>query len=221
VPGSNLHVVSGSLILGVAALALACRAIEDGPPVRNPLAETPGATVTSTLPAASATATRTLAAGAAAEAATAQAIEAMAGWLGVPQRDLTPQAVEVVDWPDACLGVKQPLLCAQVVTPGYRVRLEDALGAAHTVHIEGRTGRTVWAGEVLLEATVTSVDATARRVTVQAGGRAVTLRIAPGTTWFPEDGEAQASGKRARVAYDPAGTPGGLGTVAWVALEGS
>lgn len=32
---------------------------------------------------------------------------------------------EEVEWPDSCLGVSSPdVLCAQVITPGYRVRLE-------------------------------------------------------------------------------------------------
>lgn len=231
-PGSRLWRTSAVAVLAATALLAACGAIEDdGPPVRNPLAETqtPGATASITpasaptpTPAATSTAPPgTPPSGGAAEVAAARAIEAMAGWLGVPQRELTPRLVEAVEWSDSCLGVKQPLLCAQVVTPGYRVRLQDALGATHTVHVEARSGRTVWAGEVVVEATVTSVDTNARRITVQAGGQTFTLRLAPGTTWFPEDGERQAAGKRARVAYDPASAPGTSGTAAWVALEGS
>jgi len=215
----------------IASLFAGCGAIEDhDPPVRNPLAETqtPGATASITPPAASPTPEATStppagtpASGGAAEVAAARATEAMAGWLGVPQRELTPRLVEAVEWSDSCLGVKQPLLCAQVVTPGYRVRLEDALGATHTAHVEARSGRAVWAGEVVVDATVTSVDTNARRMTMQAGGQTLTLRLAPGTTWFPEDGERRAAGKRARVAYDPAAAPGTPGTAAWAALEGS
>ncbi|MGE3794074.1 MAG: hypothetical protein AB7I38_09100 [Dehalococcoidia bacterium] len=228
--GRRLLWPSMTAMLGVAALVVACGAIEDEQPARNPLAETPAATGTPTEPTAappSGTATPaagpidgTPASGAAAELAAGRAIEAMAGWLGVAQRDLTPRLVEAVEWPDACLGVRQPLLCAQVITPGYRVRLEDALGAAHTVHLDARSTHAVWAGEVVADATVTSVDATARRATIQTSSQTLTLRLAPGTAWFPDDGERQAAGKFARVAYDPAAAPGTPGTVAWIALEG-
>lgn len=45
--------------------------------------------------------------------------------LGVDADAATIAAVESVDWPDACLGVSQPdVMCAQVITPGYRVVIE-------------------------------------------------------------------------------------------------
>ncbi|MEZ4553492.1 MAG: hypothetical protein R3B59_06235 [Dehalococcoidia bacterium] len=236
--GRHLLWPSMSALCGLAALASACGAIEDEQPTRNPLAATPAATGIPTEPTtsspsgtaspaagpASPAATHvdgTPASGAAAELAAGRAIEAMAGWLGVAQRELTPRLVEAVEWPDACLGVRQPLLCAQVVTPGYRVRLEDALGATHTVHLDARSPHAAWAGEVVEDVTVTGMDVSARRATVQTSGNTLTLRLAPGTTWFPEDGERQAVGKRARVAYDPAAAPGTPGTAVWVALEGS
>ncbi|HZP58329.1 MAG TPA: hypothetical protein VFC53_12370 [Dehalococcoidia bacterium] len=35
-------------------------------------------------------------------------------------------SVEAVAWPDACLGIDQPgKVCAQVITPGYRIVVED------------------------------------------------------------------------------------------------
>ncbi|MBX7111235.1 MAG: hypothetical protein K1X87_05235 [Dehalococcoidia bacterium] len=217
---------AGALVL--ASLLVACGAIEDRQPARNPLAETPlsSTAVASVTRGASATPTASAGPGtrppdAGAEIAVGRATEAMALWLDVPQRTLTPRLVEAVEWSDSCLGVQQPPLCAQVVTPGYRIRLEDALGATHTVHVEARSGRTVWVGEVTLQATVISVDATARRATVQADGQTVTLRLAPGTRWFPEDGEARATGKPAHVAYDPAVAPGTSGTAAWIALDRS
>jgi len=38
---------------------------------------------------------------------------------------VTITSVEPVDWSDACLGVTQPdVMCAQVITPGYRVTLQ-------------------------------------------------------------------------------------------------
>lgn len=43
-------------------------------------------------------------------------------------------SVEAVEWPDACLGVTNPdEMCAQVITPGYRVIL-DADGRAYEYH---------------------------------------------------------------------------------------
>jgi len=34
-------------------------------------------------------------------------------------------SVEHVDWPDACMGIETPgVMCAQVITPGYKVVLE-------------------------------------------------------------------------------------------------
>ncbi len=34
-------------------------------------------------------------------------------------------SVEAVDWPNACLGIEAPgIMCAMVITPGYRVILE-------------------------------------------------------------------------------------------------
>jgi len=48
--------------------------------------------------------------------------------------------VEQVDWPDACLGVAEPdQVCAQVITPGYRVIVERAGGRIeyHTSRVGG------------------------------------------------------------------------------------
>ena len=43
-------------------------------------------------------------------------------------------SAEQVDWPDACLGIEQPnVMCAQVITPGYRVVL-SANGLEYTFH---------------------------------------------------------------------------------------
>ena len=40
-------------------------------------------------------------------------------------RDARVVAVTAVDWPDTCLGVRTPgRVCAQVVTPGYRIIVE-------------------------------------------------------------------------------------------------
>ncbi len=43
-------------------------------------------------------------------------------------------SVEAVDWPDACLGVTNPVeLCAAVITPGYRI-VVDVAGQEYVVH---------------------------------------------------------------------------------------
>jgi hypothetical protein len=43
-------------------------------------------------------------------------------------------SVEQVDWPDACMGIQQPgVMCAQVITSGYKVMLE-ANGKPYEYH---------------------------------------------------------------------------------------
>lgn len=51
-------------------------------------------------------------------------------------------SVEAVDWPDACLGVPNPVeLCAAVITPGYRV-VVNAAGQEYVVHTNADTSVT-------------------------------------------------------------------------------
>ncbi|MEX1019907.1 MAG: hypothetical protein WDZ49_09630 [Litorilinea sp.] len=55
-------------------------------------------------------------------------------------------AVEAIEWPDACLGVPNPAeLCAQMITPGYRVVLEVTLGdtVAEYVYHTDATGNSI------------------------------------------------------------------------------
>ena len=41
---------------------------------------------------------------------------------------------EQVDWPDACMGIETPgVMCAQVITPGYKIVLE-ANGKQYEYH---------------------------------------------------------------------------------------
>lgn len=43
-------------------------------------------------------------------------------------------SAELVDWPDACLGIQTPgVMCAQVITPGYKVVL-SANGVEYEFH---------------------------------------------------------------------------------------
>ncbi len=59
------------------------------------------------------------------EAAFAE-LEAIAGPLLAGEADVTE--VRAVDWPNACLGVETPgLACAQVITPGYVIVLDNGL----------------------------------------------------------------------------------------------
>ncbi|NJN85731.1 MAG: hypothetical protein HC881_04740 [Leptolyngbyaceae cyanobacterium SL_7_1] len=58
---------------------------------------------------------------------------------GIPQEQMQLQASEAVEWSDACLGVVQPdRLCAQVITPGYRLVMTTPQGE-YVVHSD-RTG---------------------------------------------------------------------------------
>jgi hypothetical protein len=53
------------------------------------------------------------------------AIAALSGNWSLPADKITLVSTEAVDWPDDCLGVvEEGLVCAQVITPGFRVILE-------------------------------------------------------------------------------------------------
>lgn len=147
-------------------------------------------------------------AGVAAEIAAGRAIEALAEWLGVSQTALSVLAVEAVAWSDACLGIQIPgRLCAQVITPGWRVLLLDAFDGSHTPHLDG-AGNAAWAGEVVASGVVLAVDDVAGRVTLDVDGESLTLRFAPGTEWWPPGpisySERDAVGQSVIVAYDAA-----------------
>ncbi|RIK35401.1 MAG: hypothetical protein DCC57_23385 [Chloroflexi bacterium] len=65
--------------------------------------------------------------------------------LGVDAGAVSIASVEAVDWPDACLGVSQPdVMCAQVITPGYRVVIE-ANGQQYEYHTDATGGQIVLA----------------------------------------------------------------------------
>ena len=70
-------------------------------------------------------------------AATAAAKADLASRLGVPEDAINVKGVEFVEWPDSCLGVSQPdMVCAEVITPGYRIILE-ANGQTYEYHTDG------------------------------------------------------------------------------------
>jgi hypothetical protein len=219
-------------LLGLVLLSsvmLACGAIEDDPP-RNPLEEDSAAATTPPSPQAvatiAATPVPTDVAGnvlpppaSLAEPATGRAIELLAEWLGAPQPDFARVSVEATVWPDACLGIAQPISCAQVVTPGFVVRLTDALGTPHTVHIDGSGRRARWAGEAVASGIVTAIDMDTSRLTVRlVDGHALELRIAPGTAWDQQDTPPSLVTRSVIFGYDPASTPAAVSTLAWVVV---
>ncbi len=70
-----------------------------------------------------------------------QARAALAAQLGIAPETVEVVAVEPVEWPDACLGLPQAdEMCAQVITPGYRVVLQAA-GQRFTAHTDQTGGR--------------------------------------------------------------------------------
>ena len=61
-------------------------------------------------------------------------IEQLAQSLGIPVDQIKLVSIEEVQWPDSCLGVQHPgIMCAQVVTPGWKVVLE-ANGRQYEFH---------------------------------------------------------------------------------------
>ncbi len=74
--------------------------------------------------------------GAPPEPSFAQAQTVLAGRLGLTSEAITVISTEPVDWPNACLGLAAAdELCAEVITPGYRIVLEAA-GQRYTVHTD-------------------------------------------------------------------------------------
>lgn len=64
-----------------------------------------------------------------------QARDFLAAELALPAAEIRILDVEEVEWPDGCLGIREPdIFCVQVITPGYRVLLGvgDVTYALHT-----------------------------------------------------------------------------------------
>lgn len=159
---------------------------------------------------------------AALEAAAARALGTIAEVLGVPEPSLRLVALEPVAWPDACIGIDRPgLLCAQVVTPGWRAVVADGLGNPHTVHGDWE-GQVAWAGERRVTGTLVAIDVAAGRVTVTRDeGGEETFALAPGSAWFgwPEGGPPppSAQGTAVVVAADAAPLEDAPAVLAWAA----
>jgi hypothetical protein len=71
----------------------------------------------------------------------------LAGALGVPERTIIVRDLRRVEWPDASLGCPEKgMMYAQVVTPGYEMRLEVG-GQSYPMHVgNGRAVRCEVAG---------------------------------------------------------------------------
>lgn len=62
----------------------------------------------------------------------------LSGSLDVPDAEVSTREVTRVDWPDACLGAaRSGEVCAEIITPGFRVVLE-AQGREHVYHADLR-----------------------------------------------------------------------------------
>ncbi len=62
--------------------------------------------------------------------------QVLAARLGISPEEVRILNVEKVEWPDACLGIQSAgLMCAQVITPGFRVLLE-AQGKRYEFHTD-------------------------------------------------------------------------------------
>lgn len=91
------------------------------------------------------------------------AIDALAEWLGVAATRITYDSIQAREWDSACMGVQVPgTVCAEVVTPGYLVRL-SVEGSEQAVHASG-TGNYVWAPGFWSERVIESVDASSGSV---------------------------------------------------------
>lgn len=65
-------------------------------------------------------------------------VASLATQLAIPADQVQVLAVEAVEWPDTSLGCPEPgMMYAQVITPGYRVRLR-AGEATYILHTDGK-----------------------------------------------------------------------------------
>jgi len=135
---------------------------------------------------------------------------AVAERLAIAEDLVSVEKVEPVDWPDASLGCPgKGEMSAQVITPGYRVRLRAAdqgyevhVGAGRARICPGRSG----AGEPYLAAGVKVAGLARKDLAARLGiePREVTLVSMKPTTW-PDQGLGCPGKERAR---DPLPTKG-------------
>lgn len=76
----------------------------------------------------------------------------LAGTLGLPVAEVRIAGVEAVDWSDTCLGAPRPdEMCAEVITPGYRVVFATPQGR-YVIHTD-QTGTSYRQVEPALDST--------------------------------------------------------------------
>jgi len=74
--------------------------------------------------------------------AVTKAREYLANKLGITSDQVEVVSVEAVEWPDSCLGVVIPdTMCAEVITPGYRILLQTE-GRDYELHTD-ESGRNI------------------------------------------------------------------------------
>jgi len=149
------------------------------------------------------------------------AIEAIAEWLGEAETLFRLVGVEVVDWPNACLGVERPgYACAEVVTPGARITVQTfGGGATYFVHAD-QAGHLAWAPLMDAEREVASVDAATGRLSLVplAGSdeMGTELVVVPGSRLDLALADL-AEGDRIHVAVAPAPQPdAGVAPIVWL-----
>ncbi len=164
----------------VAVLSAACgSALSEPPPTPIPTAPTP------TPPPIHSTPTTPPSALTPAQLA---AMGALSSTLGIPLDQIRIASTEAVDWPDACLGVTQAeVMCAQVITPGFKIVLE-ANGRPYEYHTDA-------GGRAVVAMTAASVTLTWHReggiagfcddLNVYLSGKAIASSCQSGET-YPE-----------------------------------
>jgi hypothetical protein len=89
------------------------------------------------------------------------ALQQLAKSLNAPVEQIKLLSTEAVEWPDGCLGVARPgVMCAQVITPGFRILLE-ADGKQYEYHTTTDGSVVLPAAEDSLAAETTAVQSLA------------------------------------------------------------
>lgn len=60
----------------------------------------------------------------------------LADLLKIPENSIEVLSVEKAEWPDSCLGVDTGQLCAQVITPGYKISLRGTGNRIYIYHTD-------------------------------------------------------------------------------------
>ena len=100
------------------------------------------------------------------------------------------------------------IICAEVITPGYRVALRDFYQNQHLVHLD-TTGGAVWPGQMADEGILVDVQPASGRVRVEVDGDILIFRLVPGSATPGVGGGAQAIEPGTPVAVSFDGAPDG------------